>query len=335
MKHTELNIHLIHNKLSTHTIHTYFHVSLPQIMLSIMAVVVLASCSTGIESTKTIRMSKEDMKLMTKSDEQVLASEIKGTPLSQWETGKPFLAMSDRTLLIFEPSGLSFGQDSESIEGKTLRYQGVESRTTPDLTEECVILFSDGDRTYRYPTGKTTSEAMADIDSSKLPLVSDLALIEQWKDRISGMTLWTKSNLWYDSEGERRSGLRFAEVKVEDVLPASGEFPMKVKIVRPDGDTALMHMNYTADMADSRNFSALFFLKDPKIRYPQISDSNWSLIQSGKIGLGMTKEECRLSLGNPDDINAGHNTTHTMDIWQYTNGTYLMFTDGLLTRFRQ
>ena len=49
----------------------------------------------------------------------------------------------------------------------------------------------------------------------------------------------------------------------------------------------------------------------------------------------MTKDECRLSLGNPDELQSGHNTSQTLDIWQYSDGTYLFFSDGILTNFRQ
>ena len=94
-------------------------------------------------------------------------------------------------------------------------------------------------------------------------------------------------------------------------------------------------MNYTSDLHDSRSFSALFYLSDPKRRYPQITQENWALIQEGKVGLGMTKEECKLAIGNPDEVRSGHNRAQIMDIWQYSNGTYLFFADGLLNEYRQ
>ncbi len=272
---------------------------------------------------------------MAKSPEQKYSETIQGTPLSSWEQGRPFLAMSDRTLYIFEPTGLSDENSGLSLKGKTIRYVGLDTHINPDLGEECVILFSDGNKTLRYKTGKSTDEALKDIDSSKLPLIADLALIDQWKGKIEGATLWTKSNLWYDAKGSRKSGLKYAKVKVEDVEAATGDFPIKIKIIGPDGEEGFLQMNYTSDTHDSRNFAAIFFLSDPKEKYPHITDEHWSLIQKGKVGEGMTKEECKLSIGNPDEVRSGHNRSQTMDIWQYSDGTYLMFTDGLLTNFRQ
>lgn len=293
------------------------------------------SCNTGIESTKKIRMTKEDVKLMTKSPEQIFAESIQGVPLSEWEQGRPFMAMSDRTLIIFEPTGLEPSHYSESLKGKILRFLGLDTHINPDLREECVLLFSDGERTLRYRTGKSTANALKEIESSKLPLVSDIELIEQWKGKITGNTLWTKSNLWYDEKGDRMDGLKFAKVKVEEVIPATGDFPINIKITGSNGESGYLQMNYTSDVHDSRNFAAIFFTTDPKKKYPQISEGNWLLIQRGKVGEGMTKEECKLAIGNPDEVRSGHNRSQTMDIWQYSDGTYLMFTDGLLTNFRQ
>lgn len=294
-----------------------------------------ASCSTGIESTKKIRMTKEDVRHMAKTPEQNFAEGIQGVPLSGWEQGRRFMAMSDRTQYVFEPNSLSSDAAEQSLKGKTLSYIGIDSRINPDLREECVIIFSDGKNTLRYPTGKSTSDALKETDSSRLPLLSDLELIGKWRDKIVGMTLWTRSNLWYDGNGERKSGRKFAKVTVTDVMPTLGDFPIMIRISGEEGEEGFLQMNYTADLHDSRNFAAIFFLSDPKDRYPDITDEHWSLIQRGRVGPGMTKEECKLSIGNPEEVRAGHNRSQTMDIWQYSDGTYLMFTDGLLTNFRQ
>lgn len=298
---------------------------------AIMAMV--SSCSTGIESTKKIRMNKEDIRQMTKSEEQLFSSDIKSTLLKDWELGKQFLVTDDRAVYLFEPSSVNYSS-ADSIKCKIICYAGLESQPTPDLKEECVILFNYDGVVLKYHTDKTIEEATNQTDSGKLPFLADLDLIESWKEKLLNKTLWTKSNLWYDEKGDRKTGLKYAKVKVMDVVASSGEFPMNVEIDH-EGDISYIHMNYTSEIADSRNFPAVFYLSDPKNRYPQISEENWKLIQNGKVALGMTKDECKLSLGNPDELKAGHSTTQTLDIWQYSNGTYLFFSDGLLSNFRQ
>ncbi|MCM1489315.1 MAG: hypothetical protein NC095_00590 [Muribaculum sp.] len=278
-------------------------------------------------------MKKDEFKSMTKSDEQLFAAQISGVLLKDWEKGKKFLATSDRTIYLFEPSSSS-DITANSLKNKTLSFEFVESSVNPDLKEECIIVFSDGGVPLRYNTGKSPDDALQQIDSSKIPLLSDLDLIAQWRNKLVGKTLWTRNNLWYDENGQRVPGLKFSKVEVLDVMPAAADFPMLVKM-NHDGNIAYVFMNYTSDASDSRNFSSLFYLSDPKAKYPDISDENWSLIQSGRVGLGMTKEECRLAIGYPDELRSGHDSSQTLDIWQYSDGTYLFFSDGLLTNFRQ
>ena len=301
-------------------------------ILMVVAFACMSSCSTGIEGTKKIRMNKDDIKQMAKSDEQNFADEIAGVPLKDWKEGRKFLAMNERALYLFDsaPGELK----KSSIQGEVLSYVGYQSRVTPDLSDECLLIFSDGTENFLYNAGKSTKEALNDIDSSKIPLLADIEIIDEWRRNLTGKTLWTKNNLWYGEDGSKKAGLKFAKVKVLDIMPAVGDFPMKVK-VDYNGDVSYIFMNYTTDIADSRNFAAIFFLADPKLKYPNVSNEVWTLIQSGKVAKGMTKEECRLSLGTPDELRAGHNTSQTLDIWQYSNGTYLFFEDGLLTSFRQ
>lgn len=303
------------------------------IVIVLFVFICSVSCSTGIESTKTIKMNKQDVKMMAKSDEQIFAAQIKGSPLEEWPYGKKFMAMSPRSLFLFDPAS-TYNVKSDDFEGKILSYIGTETAVSPDLKDICVILFSDGLNTLKYSTGKSPLMALKEIDSSKLPLLADLDIIDEWKKKLVGKTFWTKNSLWYDNEGRRKNGLKFVDVSIKDVMPSTGDFPLKIEIVH-NNEISYIFMNYTSDKADSRNFATIFSLNDPKLKYPHITDENWLLIQNGKVGEGMTKEECRLALGNPDELRNGHSTSQTMDIWQYSNGTYLFFTDGLLTSFKQ
>ena len=93
-------------------------------------------------------------------------------------------------------------------------------------------------------------------------------------------------------------------------------------------------MNIGSSGVESRTFRNLFYLSDPKLKYPDILPSTWEAIQNGRLVKGMTKDECKLSVGNPSDVNSGHDWNSTLDVWQYPNGTYLQFQDGVLVGFR-
>ena len=74
---------------------------------------------------------------------------------------------------------------------------------------------------------------------------------------------------------------------------------------------------------------------NPKLKYPNISNANWLLIQSGDLKLGMTKLECELSYGAPDDINSTSNKLGSSEQWIYNRqiggDVYLYFKNGRLT----
>jgi hypothetical protein len=78
-------------------------------------------------------------------------------------------------------------------------------------------------------------------------------------------------------------------------------------------------------------FSKVFSFKNPKLKYPKISVATWGLIQKGKVKVGMSKETCRLSWGEPEDINKASGTYGTHEQWVYSSGSYLYFENGKLT----
>ena len=94
-------------------------------------------------------------------------------------------------------------------------------------------------------------------------------------------------------------------------------------------------MSESASTMLGRDFDALFAEKDPRLDYPAVSDENWALITRAQVALGMTKEECRLALGNPVRISENPDQGGLREYWYYDGGAYLFFIDGLLNRFRK
>lgn len=58
--------------------------------------------------------------------------------------------------------------------------------------------------------------------------------------------------------------------------------------------------------------------------------SNWKLIMQGKVKIGMTKQMCRQSWGEPDDINKTITKNYVREQWVYGNSSYLYFLNGIL-----
>ena len=96
-----------------------------------------------------------------------------------------------------------------------------------------------------------------------------------------------------------------------------------------------MWLTYGSSRAATRNFDRLFSFSDPRTNYPQISDHTWQLITRSQVAVGMTRDECRLALGAPSSINRGATRAAQLERWLYDDGIYLIFEDGILTRYRK
>lgn len=293
---------------------------------------VTTGCHTGIESTKTITFSKNDRKQLVVTPEEKLMEGLEAPLLADWQKGKRFLVSDKRISLVFDP--YSLGTDDNDLTGKEIEYAGIVSRTTPGGADEAVIAFKYGDKVLQYSTGKSPEAAASAVSSMDVPMLIDLGLVAKVRDMLIGRKVWTRSQLWYDRDDNRIDGRKFVPVEIVDVKPGTMVFPLKIDIKDENGDPAMMYMNVGSAGIESRTFQNIFSLSDPKERYPGIRHEVWELIQRGKVRLGMTKEECKLSWGNPSDVNSGHDWNSTVDFWQYPNGAYLRFQDGLLVSFR-
>lgn len=295
----------------------------------------LTSCFTGIEGTKKINLSREDKKLSNPTPEEKYMAQIIAYPLKEWETGKKFIVSDDKALLVIVPESGLVAIPPDSIKGKILEFVGVQSKINAAGQLTVSLDFTDGIYLYKYDTGKEFDYAMEQLYSDKIPMLIDEEMIGQARKILEGKKFWTRSPLWYDEKGNRVDGRRFVEVTVTEVEPGDMVFPLKLKIVTREGQTAYLFMNFGTEDNESRSFRNIFSLSDIRRHYPNIDDETWSLISQGKVKEGMTKEECRLSLGNPIDSNSGHDYSQTLDIWTFDNGRVLWFEDGRLVKIRQ
>lgn len=298
----------------------------------LIPIFLFSACSTGIESTKTITLSRQERRQTAPSAEEQFMSAIKAPIINDWKPGKRFLVTDDKAELVFDPSSMSQGADG--LANHILTYQGLSTRINPGGSEEAVVSFSEGNHIYKYSTGKSIEKLSQSFSSMDVPMLIDLDLVADVAALIEGKMVWTKSQLWYDADGNKITGRKFVPVTIQRVSPGTMIFPLKLDIKDETGKNAVLYMNIRNTGVESRTFPSLFSLKDPKEKYSDIQPEVWELIRNGKVRIGMTKEECKLSLGNPSDVNSGHDWNNTLDIWHYQNGAYLRFQDGLLVAFR-
>lgn len=301
----------------------------------------LTSCFTGIEGTKTIQLSKGDLRRLRSTPEDTLMSAIVPRRVADLQRGDSLRITDDRIALfadVFSPQGDTL------LTGRNVAFYGPDSRLTPANARERLLIFTDGDWSMAYPLG-VAPEAADSLPVSRLPMLLDLDMIRQARQVLEGVKVWSRTSLGYDAHGVRHKMPKFAPYTIAEVLPTDGVFPLLLRLTpatdfsSTDSVAAIpdryAYLNFGYGRGESRNFASQFFLSDPRLRHGGISDANWAAIMAEKVAAGMTKEECRLALGNPQDVEAGHDYSRLLDVWIYPDGTFLRFVDGLLFDFRQ
>ena len=304
-----------------------FFLILPMILM-------LFGCFTGIENTG--RISEKDVakvKADKESPEALYLDSVKPDSFRQWRPGKQFFVSDDNIRLIFDPTT---GIDTEtlSLKGDTLTYQGYKFRKNLNNTEDVVINFSDGTNTYSYDTGKPIEEVEAQKPEYVVPFVIDLDYISKMESALKGKTLYIKSPLWFEEDLRKLNGVKFVPVTIKSVKPGDLIYPFHVFF---EYKNRIYGVSMSSQVSSIKNttFDKLFSFSNIRKRYGDISDENWSLITKGRVAVGMTKEECSLSLGAPKTIDRSPTHGGLYERWSYDNGTYLMFDNGLLLQYRR
>lgn len=301
---------------------------------AILTTLSLTGCFTGVERTDKISLSREDRKLMRLTPEEKLLQDVAGQPLKEWVPGKPFIVVDNKAVMVFDREGTVPDTLSAHITGMQLSYKGSAVRRAFDGSEIALVTLTDGSRDYIINTAMPPRKALEEFMSTRIPMLVDGDMVVQTADSLKGRRVWSRSDIYYDESGHKITHDKFVAFTVLDVQPGDMVFPLKVKLRGDDGRTLYMRMNYGISSKESRSFPRMFSLSDIRERYPAITDEVWRLICAGKVQSGMTKDECKLSLGNPSEVSSGHDYSQTVDIWHYPDGIYLLFEDGRLTRMR-
>lgn len=297
------------------------------------------SCFTGIESTPKITYKDVRRENIQANPDDLFAGQFVAVPYADWKPGRRFMVADGKASITFMPQ---VGKSTGVTTGDILIYCGargvpsIVGGNTAELLFVKLPLLTD---TLVYRPGMSI-EALGVRGKMRLPFVVDLNSVADVARILAGRELFTRTDRWLaaDGRGEVR-GRKFVKVRVDSVLAGNENYPFAVCFtsLEKQGETgALMMSNTVTDGTPAlRGFSNLFTLSDPRDFYPQITDANWELIRQGKLALGMTSQEATLSLGTPRDIYRRPDQSILYERWSYPGGVYLIFEDGLLTRFQQ
>ena len=275
----------------------------------------------------------EEIKLS--AEELFIKNNFEEKRCADWAKGRRFIYISDDLSLLLKPeSNLSLTQGS--YKNKIFVFEDIVEESILGQAQYAVLIFDCEGIKYRYKTGKTIKEIN---NSDYTPLLPDMVAEEdilKARKMLLGKTLYIKTTIWYNENGLEISGNKFVPVVIKDILPGDKILPIKFVFEDNTGKTAnILGSLFPETLATQyMTFDRLFSFENPKNQYKTISDANWELITQTKVAKGMTKDECRLSLGLPNDVKRIPTYGGLKEQWLYNTGSYLFFEDGILTDFR-
>lgn len=290
----------------------------------------LSGCFTGVESTPKITGAEVKKERVTISPEDNYLTGVSDSPLSEWERGKRFVVTDDKIKLIFGATA-----PAESLTGKEITFT--------DATESTGITGGNvTDLSFTTPTGAVVEyrinqplKELSDKPSLSVPFTIQQSMVEQARELLNGKRLYILTRSWRDDNDNSVGGRQFVPVTIDSVSPGNSIYPIKVSFTDEHRMQGRMFITPGDKKSSPRTFSTVFSFDDPRKKYPDISPENWDLIIRGRVGVGMTREECRLALGSPKEIDRAANNSYLREVWLYENGIYLVFEDGLLKFYRR
>lgn len=260
-------------------------------------------------------------------------SEILPEAPSEWREGKRFFVTDDKISIIFTPGD----HGADSLAGRDLIFKRFED--APSLTGNGATVAVFGLENYpgefRYRIDVSPKD-ISSRDRLDIPFTVERSLSESVSEAMKGNTYYISTPKWYQaSDDSEVTGKRHIPVKINRIEPGTYIYPLKVYFI-PEGNEKeyWIPMTVGSDRAATRNFYIVFNFENPRKRYPRITDETWQLITDSKVAAGMTRDECRLALGAPNSYRTIPVSNAIVEQWSYDDGMYLIFEDGILTRFR-
>lgn len=255
---------------------------------------------------------------------------------AQWKPGDKFVYLSDDLSVVLHPE-TPLENPNQSFKNKIFTFDGIVEESILGYKSYINLIFECDGVKYRYETGKSKEEINKTSYKPLLPDLLQVSTLEKAKELLSGKKLYIRTSIWYNDKGYEIEGRKYIPVTITDILPGNNILPIQFVFTDDSGKEGSVFgtLSPDANIGQFISFDRLFTFDNPRDKYKTINDENWIRITLGKVGKGMTKEECRLSLGRPNEVKRIPTYGGLKEQWFYNTGAYLFFEDGLLTDFRQ
>ena len=168
-----------------------------------------------------------------------------------------------------------------------------------------------------------------------------LGTIESLKNKYLGMTVYPKKMLsakrivsFEDKQTESRVHLpRYTVLQIKEIKLSPPGSLATLSLTDRDGAIYELEtdLKYDVIVKNDNYIEDFFGFEDIHKKYPGITESRWQIISRGDLEAGMSTVECRLSIGDPIEIELKKDSR--FETWFY-NGKTLEFENGTLQRYK-
>lgn len=190
----------------------------------------------------------------------------------------------------------------------------------------------DPQMTFETEDGTTlTFDCQTEADLMQLPYLFNVNDVETARIVLIGAKVW----------GTRDTRFPYAPLTIIGVgIGNSTKRQHEILVVDNQGQKhsimANLSLTNALTLEDEVNlFIDHYKFSDPEKAFPKIPKSDWNLIRQGKIRIGMSKDACTLSWGEPDDINTSRGSWGVHEQWVYPRNKYVYFENGRLSAIQE
>jgi hypothetical protein len=243
-----------------------------------------------------------------------------------------------------EGGGIADGASYEELAGKIVTITSVVWHTedNPILKSlngwEIGFRADDNGRSYITKATQLPTEGPDEATVDHLALLRDLSAAKSmWAGKSYFITVGRLPKLGQNGQMVSSDWVHFRKylpVRVVDVLASSDiHNPVRVVVANDAGEEAYLDVEVSTTNAREReiprtwNFGTYLSADDPKLAH-KWDARVWNAIEDGKVYVGMTAEQAKMSWGEPHEVNRTTVGNSVREQWVYEENNYLYVSDG-------
>jgi len=264
-----------------------------------------------------------------------------------WKPGMRFMSASNidnKVVWLFGLYPQNLENINKELSWKEFVYEGLEQREVDCPRGRCIrtyLIFSWAGDKYEHMLYGDTTEIRNSHEKNSIHQLIYLDEVDKAKKLLLNKSIYIKTRIWLttdenENEVNTYGNQKYIPVKIINIGLGTQDGPVKIIFTSINNTKEYcLNVRFSGINKDigifGIDFNDAFQFIDPKLEYPKISTSRWLSIQKGLVSAGMTKKECELSWGLPDDINKTTHGSLVKEQWVYSTSSYLYFENGLLT----